>query len=151
MLEEKKLIFLIDKNQIKLLPDKIFSFEGNEVIDGKIYNQTAIASCISKYLIEQGLQNLPAHILFTDDFLEYEICKEVKDDFGDSPKIKLKLGEGRYLIAKVAPEILFQYQLLFFKMGIYLEVVTGQMFERARRLPKDVLSGVDSVEELFIG
>ena len=150
-MEEKKLTFLIDKNQIKLLPDKTFSFDNNEVVDGKIYNQTAIANKISSYLVKQGLRNLPAHILFTDDFLEYEICKKVKDDFGDSPKIKLKLGEDKYLIAKVAPEILFQYQLLFLKMGVYLEVVTGQMFEHARQLPKGVLSGVDSVEELSVG
>ena len=148
-MEDKKLTFLVDKSQIKLLPSTIFDFDNFEIVDGKIYNQTAVANKILSYLAAHKLQNLPAHILFADDFIEQKICDDSEmSDLGDSPKVRLKLGDNKYLTAKVKPEILFQYQMLFFIMGIYLEKASGYAFECVSKLPPGVLKGIKSIKDL---
>ena len=148
-MEDKKLTFLVDKSQIKLLPDTVFNFDSFEIVDGKIYNQTVVANKILSYLVAYKLQNLPAHILFSDDFIQQKICDDSEgSDLGDSPKIRLKLDNKKYLVAKVKPEILFQYQMLFFAMGVYLEKISGYTFECVSKLSSGVLKGIDNIKDL---
>ena len=158
LLENKKLTFLIDQNQITLSHQaKInhFIFNEYEIVDGMICNMTKVALEIHSYLKENKLLSCPAVALIKKNLLtEFLVAEnELQSDLLNSAQIKLCIAKNKFYVAKIHPSILLQYQILFLKTGVYLEEITGYDFvnlKKALQDNEDVFMNVKSVDEIYL-
>jgi hypothetical protein len=159
-LENKKLTFLIDQNQITLLylqtlqQTKTFIFKDHEIIAGRICNMTKVAFEIRSYLQKNKLLGIPVVVLIKKNLLtEFLVSEnELQSNLLNSAQIKLCISKDKFYVAKIHPSVLLQYQILLFKIGVYLEEITGYDFVEFKKIlqkKEDAFLLVKNVNEIY--
>ena len=124
------------------------TFDNYEVADGVICNFTATTQKAKSYLRKMGLSGLPARVIFASALLKEELAEAdlVTQLFG-SLQVYLNLGSKNY-VAILAPEFLWQYQLFFREVGLYIEEYTSQMIYWLNYLQQTMPDQVSMIETL---
>lgn len=150
---EDKLIFLIELDKLVLLRacgTEQFCFHEYDLLAGVIYNPTKIANFIKAHLKKKGLSKLPGLVIFSDKLVQAHLIPKV-DSFSDLSSymhVKSILNHKWHYVATLKPGILLQYQLLFRKIGIYIELFTCEMILNIKYLQDHANSNLASIDSL---
>lgn len=157
-MEKSKLVFVIEPNQIILLYQNIshvFDFQEHEMVAGVICNQTEISASIRSFLSKNQLHRLPAIVIFANDLVHEQLVSQadLHIDLASRMHVKSAVNESFNYLAMLEPGLLLQYQILFWHMGVYIEMFTTINLLHIKNLlhiDHRSLSSANSLDELHL-
>jgi len=132
-LAKTKINFLVDQNQIVLSYKELmhtFVFDNYEIVNGVICNQTWVVNVIRHYLYQNKLTRLAGLVVFKESMLQEKVVAQadLHIDLTGKLYVKKALDKDLHYLATIEPGILLQYQILFWRIGMYIEsFTTGKM------------------------
>lgn len=128
---KNRVLYLISQDKIVVLDAKqaeSFSFDQGQMVAGRICNQTQIVNRLSFYLQKKQLTGRAGLVLLTDDLLQAELLakKEVQIDLVHKLYLKTSVNTQLDYVATLEPGLWLQYQLLFWRLGVYVEFFTAE-------------------------
>ncbi len=126
-----RVVYLISQDQILVLDGKhvaSFGFDQGQIVAGRICNQTQIVSSLGSYLQKEQLIGRAGLVFFTDDLLQAQLLskKEVQIDLVSKLYLKTSVNTQLDYVATLEPGLWLQYQLLFWRLGVYVEFFTAE-------------------------
>lgn len=105
----------------------IFEFFEYEMFAGVMYNQTIIKKTIQSFLYKNQLRDIPGIVVFANDLLQEQlVCEDdLHIDLASRVHVKSAFGPTLNYLAMLEPGLLFQYQILFWQIAVYIEMFTA--------------------------
>ena len=147
---------MIDLDRITILQKglaTVLIFSENEIVAGSVCNQTQVVATLAAQLHKSNLRGLPGIAVFVSNLTAEQLIfkRDLHTDFIEHMYVKSSINSELYYVAALLPERLLQHQIIFWRLGVYIEIFTTEMVLHIKNLlQKDCnsLARISSLDEL---